>query len=377
MKLPISATLVLLALALSSAIPAAADAPEIAWTLGPTLPTPLARFDGEIVGNRIYFLGGRTLLDATVGNITYFDIPTRTFGDTGVIMPVPISNYGIAKLQDANGTGLYVFGGRDGVANVITTVQVYYPGSNTATTVDTDPWPGTTDVAGCISLPAMGVAAVGNKAYVLGGASFFANGCQDDNSSQTWIFDPNGAPGSRWSQGPDLNLARGYITPAVLGNKLVAIGGDINVAGVLQAQTIVEGLNTNNPTAWNDAVVADLPKPCDESQAFGFTSGPLAGKVVLAGCGNWPDMTSPDTLVLSGGSWHQSAPLNEIRRNHAGVLVPRPAGGQIMLVLGGYALDGATIIDSSERSPATLFGPPLRTDGASARSAKDVPVPLN
>jgi hypothetical protein len=71
MKLPISGIIVLLALALSSAIPAAAAAPDIAWTLGPTLPTPLARFDGEIVGNRIYFLGGRTNTPPptdTVGN---------------------------------------------------------------------------------------------------------------------------------------------------------------------------------------------------------------------------------------------------------------------------------------------------------------------
>lgn len=373
MKLTISASILLLALAIPPAAPAAPASPDIAWQLGPKLPTPLARFDGEVVGQRIYFLGGRTLLDATVGNITYLDIPTRTFGDTGVIMPIPISNYGIAKLHDANGTGLYVFGGRDAVANVITAVQVYYPGTNTATTVASDPWPGTTDVSGCISLPAMGVAVVDNKAYVMGGASFLANGCQDDNSSQTWIFDPNAAAGSRWSQGPDLNLARGYITPAVLGTKLVAIGGDINVAGALQAQTIVEGLRTNNPTAWNDAAVADLPEPCDESQAFGFTSGPLAGKVVLAGCGNWPDMTNPDTLVLSGGSWHQSAPLNEVRRNHAGVLVSQQ-NGAMMLVLGGYAMDGATVIDSSEHSKATLLAPPLRTGGASARPAQDVPL---
>jgi hypothetical protein len=104
----------------------------------------------------------------------------------------------------------------------------------------------------------MGVAVVDNKAYVIGGASFLANGCADDNTSQTWIFDPSQPAGSRWSQGPDLNLARGYITPAVLGTKILAIGGDINNVGALEAQTIVEGLGTQNPTAWNDAAVADL-----------------------------------------------------------------------------------------------------------------------
>lgn len=373
MKLSIFVRTALLAVALSSALPAVAatDAPDVAWHLGPTLPLPLARFDGELVGSRVYFLGGRTNTlppDDTVGNVLYLDVPTRTFGDTGVVMPVPISNYGVAKLEDANGTGLYVFGGRDAAGGVVTDVQVYYPASNTAAVVDTDPWPGTTDVAGCISLPAMGVAVVGNKAYVMGGASFLANGCQDDNSSQTWVFNPNAPAGSRWQQGPDLNLARGYVTPAVLGNKLMAIGGDVNNVGALEAQSIVEGLNTANPTAWNDAAVADLPMPCDESQAFGFTSGPLKGNVVLAGCGNWPDQTSPDTLVFAGGSWHTSTPLNDVRRNHAGVLVTPNR----MLVLGGYAQDGATIIDSSEHSKAVPFAPPRARD--SARAGKDVPL---
>ena len=87
MKLPISASIVLLALAIPSAAPAAPAAPDIAWKLGPTLPTPLARFDGEIAGNRIYFLGGRTTNDATIGNITYLDVPTHPSGTRASLCP--------------------------------------------------------------------------------------------------------------------------------------------------------------------------------------------------------------------------------------------------------------------------------------------------
>lgn len=372
MKLSKLARTAVLGIALSSALPAGA-APNINWKLGPTLPTTLTRFDGELVGDRVYFLGGRTTATPpadTIGNILYLDIPTKTFGDTGVTMPIPISNYGIAKLQDANGVGLYVFGGRDAAGNVITDVQVYYPATNTTDVIDSDPWPGTTDTANCISLPAMGVAVVDNKAYVMGGASFLANGCQDDNSSQTWLFNPNKPAGSRWQQGPDLNLARGYITPAVLGNKIMAIGGDINNVGVLEAQSIVEGLKTNNPSSWNDAAVADLPMPCDESQAFGFTSGELKGNVVLAGCGNWPDQNSADTLVFAGGSWHSSTPLNVVRRNHAGVVI-----GNKMVVFGGYAQDGATILDSTEYSKAVPpLAPPRPHRDAAQGAKKDVPL---
>jgi hypothetical protein len=358
-----------LVLAFLAGIPAHADAPDIAWSLGPTSPIPLTRFDGEVVnGQRIYFLGGRTTDDATDGTILYLDLATLTYKNTGVTMPIPISNYQIAALQDANGLGLYVFGGRDASANIITDVQVYYPVTNTATILASDPWPGQTPL-GCVSLPAMGVATAQNKAIVIGGVSFLANGCADDNSAQTWFFDPMAPAGSRWTQGPNLNVARGYITPAVLGKKLLAIGGDINTAGTLTAQTVVEGLNLANPTAWNDAAVADLPEACDESQAFAFTSGPLANKVVLAGCGQWP-ANLPDVLIFGGGTWTPSTPLNVGRRNHAGALV-----GKQMFVLGGYDVDGATPLDSSEHSKAVPAGSPVHASrAATPRPATGVPT---
>src|SRR2546421_2981859 len=165
-----------------------------------------SRFDGELypATKRVYFLGFRTLNNATDGSIWYYDVAAKTYTFTGVTMPTPISNYGIAALTDPNGLGFYTFGGRDENGNIITTVQVYYPATNTTAVVATDPWPGITP-SNCVSLPAMGVAVVGNKAFVLGGSSFSANGCVDDNSKQTWSFDPMAPAGKRWTQGPDLN----------------------------------------------------------------------------------------------------------------------------------------------------------------------------
>jgi hypothetical protein len=345
------------------------------WTLRTPAPFAATRFDGQFVASlrRVYFLGFRTVGDATDGSIWYYDVPTNMYVDTGVDMRVPVSNYQISMLQDSRGLGLYIFGGRDANAQIVNTVQVFYPASNTAARITSDPWPGQTP-SGCISLPGMGVATLGNKAYVLGGHAFVANGCVgDENSAQTWIFDPMAAAGTRWTQGPGLNMARGYITPAVLGRRIYAIGGTENVAGTLFATSIVEAWA---PPAggWNNAAIADLPTTCDEAQAFGFRTGPLAGGVVLAGCGQWPNAI-PDTFFYdqAANTWSRVGAFNEVRRNHAGALIPR-GGRQIMYILGGYGppsfVDPLFSQENGEGAPA---GGPVH-GGSSSGASGGVPT---
>ncbi len=314
-----------------------APAATITWTHGPASTFAGTRFDGEYyqAQNRVYFLGFRTTGDATDGSVWYYDVAARTYVDTGVDMPVPVSNYGIAALSDTQGVGLYIFGGRDANATIRTTVQVYHPSSNTAAVISSDPWPGTTP-SGCVSLPAMGATAIKGKAIVMGGVAFVANGCvADENSSQTWVYNPTAPGGTRWTQGPDLNLARGYVTPAVLNGLVYAIGGDINTAGSLTAQPIVEAWHPGG-AAWNDASIADLPEACDESQAFGVTKGPLAGNIVLAGCGQWPNAL-PDVWQYSAtaNTWSNAGVIHDNRRNQAGSFVP-VNGLPGLYILGGY-----------------------------------------
>jgi hypothetical protein len=328
----------------------------ITWSFATPSPFNATRFDGAYVHflNRVYFLGFRTDNDLTDGSVWYYDVDSDTYLDTGIDMPVPVSNYQIAALKDDTGLGLYIFGGRTAAAELVDTVQVFYPSTNTASVVATDPWPGRTP-GGCVSLPAMGVATVNNRAVVMGGVSFTANGCLDEASAETWIYTPRAPAGSRWSQGDDLNLARGYITPAVRNGTVYAIGGDINAAGTLIPQVTVERLSSASGS-WDDAGVADLPIPCDESQAFAPPSGSFAAGVVLAGCGQWPNAL-PDTYLLdvNGNSWSLIGYLNEIRRNQAGSFV-KAFGIVYMGVLGGYGADGFTPLNSIEIS-TTLAGP--------------------
>jgi hypothetical protein len=347
------------------------------WTLATPAPFAGTRFDGEYVPSlrRVFFLGFRTTGDVTDGSVWYYDVPTNTYVDTGVNMRVPVSNYQISMLQDDHGLGLYIFGGRDANAQIVTTVQVFYPATNTVARILSDPFPGTTP-SGCVSLPAMGVATLQNKAYVLGGVAFVANGCvADENSAQTWTFDPLAPAGTRWSQGPNLNMARGYITPAVLGRRIYAIGGDENIAGSLFASSIVEAWAPPSG-GWNNAAIADLPTICDEAQAYGFRTGPLAGGVVLAGCGQWPNAVA-DTYFYNqaANTWSLVGAFNENRRNHAGALIPR-GGRQIMYILGGYGeasgfIDPIFSQENGEGAPAG--GSPVRA-GTSAGARGSVPT---
>src|SRR6266511_2427475 len=132
----------------------------------------------------------------------------------------------------------------------------------------------------------------------------------------------------------------------------------------LFAQQTVEA--STNGSSWDDAGVADLFEPCDESQAFGFTSGQLANTIILAGCGQWPNAV-PDVLQYdsAANTWSPAGTLNENRRNHAGAWLGT-SGQSPMDILGGYS-QASGFIDptvTSELGPATTR--PVSGGGSSA-----------
>ncbi len=318
-----------------------------------TFPSTATRFDGALYKGKVYFLGFR-VDDAgtTDGTVWSYDPKTDKYTNTKTTMPVPISNYQIAVLKDKNGTGLYTFGGRDANGKILKDVQVYYPDTNKAVELNKkDFWPGTTP-SKCVSLPGTGVTTIGNTAYVVGGMSFSTSvpACTDDNSSQVWSFDPMGAVGKKWKAMPDLNVARGYVATAVMGGTIYAIGGDVNESGTLTADPTVESWKPGDKT-WNNKGVADLLEGCDESQAFAVKTS-----IVLAGCGQWPNAL-PDVQVFNKGKWSQSAPLNEARRNQAGVAISGATkAGTELMVVGGYNSDGTVILNTGEFGTGTVPG---------------------
>lgn len=77
---------------------------SVEWVIGDPSPFAGTRFDGRYVrsDHRVYYLGFRTLGDVTDGSVWYYYVPAGVYADTGVDMPVPVSNYGIAALHGQN-----------------------------------------------------------------------------------------------------------------------------------------------------------------------------------------------------------------------------------------------------------------------------------
>lgn len=327
-------------------------APAQTWQIAPDASFAFTRFDGEysLDMKRVYFLGGRLADGNTDGSIWSFDPDTGMYADTGVDLPVPISNYEIARLVDSNGDEvLVVFGGRPAAGGVINTVQGYYPVSNTTVTFAADPYP--------VATAPGGVAVVDNLAWSFGG--FDAVTVLAD----TYVFDITAADGARWTAGPALNLARSYLGTAVVDGVIYAIGGATWDGAALHASQMVEKLDTAAPTAWDDAGVADLPAVgpgpdfgCDEMRAFGFDSSSpydLVGKIVVAGCGQWPLEISESMIydvVLDSWDAPGFPDLNQVRRNHAGALIPFGSGNGLpgIWIWGGRQGADTTVLTTPE-----------------------------
>lgn len=378
--------LLALVLMLTTFVVAGASAPDDGpWVYSTDLPAVMVRFDSEFYNGKMYVLGFRTDgAGTTDGSVWVYDPGLATWSDSGVDMPVPVSNYTIAMLTDANGVGLYIFGGRDSAGACTGTVQVYYPDTNTTATIATDPWTGEVNPGERV-FPG-GVAVVNNKAYAWGG--FCGTTTAPFTGSQTWIFDPAAAAGSRWTAGPQLPSPGAYQSGAVLDGKVYSIGGDIYDGSALAPYDTVLMLDPANLGAGWQAK-ASIPTPssgvpgCDESRAFGFdtaSSWSLAGKIVLAGCGQWPqDPTAlPDNFVYDGATntWASFGPLNQGRRNHAGAFIVDGETCGRMWVGGGY-IPGGTNLGTLTTETYQVCSAPLAVSvtSFSARSSSGAQLP--
>lgn len=364
---------------------AAQPGPDV-WTGGPVPPWANWRFDGEYYApqGRIYFLGGRTGGAATIDpSVKYFDVATNTYVTTTADMPTGVANYHIVQLTDSTGVGLYIFGGSTSTGAYSTAVQVYYPETNTAMTVAGDTWPGV-NADGCVDFPGAGIA-YNNKAYLLGG---FNGSCATPGvSNETWIYDPMAPAGSRFTLGPALNLARGYVQVAIVDNFMYAMGGD-EYPGTLVVTPIAERLDLGNPSAtWDDAGVADMPvltatgvAGCDEVEAFGFNtvSGTeLKGKIVIAGCGQWVGTGTSayaDSFMydVATNTWSAWEPLATAVRNYAGALAASPAGVTIWAF--GGSSDGLNGMAVSQYRNVALAPTSVNLTAVSSHSEPATPL---
>ena len=305
--------------------------PVETWTQIP-LPTGCpdwTRYDGEYYASksRVYFMGGRGGAggSTTYGDIYRYNPASNSCADTGVDMPVPISNYSIELVNNGSANLLCTFGGRDSRGNITSSVQCYNPTTNNVSIVSNLP-------GGLANYIPGGVAAVNNRVYVFGG---FRGSSAPYNTGQTWEWNPIS---NIWTQKGNLSSARGYIDTAVVDQKIYAFGGDVSADGTsLVSQTISEIFNPVGGT-WNDAAVADLPVATSEGRAFGFnfdSPWEIKGKIIIAGGGQWPADTAEVFFYdVATNTFDYAFPnLNVSRRNQAGFFVIGDPGS--MWVFGG------------------------------------------
>lgn len=321
---PLVSRIGLLAIAL-----ALVTAPAIGWIPGPTTSFNFSRFDAGYYPHhlKVYFLGGRLGDGSTDGSIWVFDPATGLTTDTGVDLPVPVSNYTVNLLRDLTGWGFYVFGGRDNAGTTVRTVQVFYPDTGVALALPAaDDFPNPLGCLGALNL------VHDDKVWVVGG--FYSLG-PTYNHGETWLFSPRNASGSRWSRiaTADLSAARSYIMGAALDGKLYAVGGSWYDGSSLVSVATVEVLDPKAASpAWSDADVADLPEGCSEGRAWvvdhrGAYLDPAdvggVGGHLLVTCGGWPD-ENDHTYLFHGetGTWEPGDPLLVPRRDFAAELLP-------------------------------------------------------
>lgn len=324
------------------------------WIEQPNSTFAFTRFDGEYSYDTglVYFLGGRLADGNTDGSVWSYNPNTGAYADTGVDMPVPISNYQIARVVNGSGDEeFFLFGGRPAAGGVTNVVQSYIPASNS--TVDytaTDPYPLSTSPGGMV--------VVDNIVYSFGG--FDAVVVTDD----TYFFDISAPAGSRFTAGPPLNMARSYIAATSVDGYVYAIGGDSWDGASLFAEEIAERLDTSNPVAWDDAGVADLPIACDETPAFGFDSDAAydyAGTIIVGGCGQWSsEIDEVQFYDVAANTWDVDFPnLNQSRRNHAGAFIPIGDGTDGLpgvWVWGGIQAGDANVLTIPESNQITPLG---------------------
>jgi hypothetical protein len=315
------------------------------WQNGPptTFPQAFSRFDGGYypATGLVYFLGGRLADNNTDGSIWTFNPATGIYTDTGLDMPVPISNYTANLLNTPLGFGFFVFGGRDSAGTQTFAVQAYFPDTGVTLQLGSeDNFPGPVACGAGLN------AVVNNKAYIAGGFDGTNMGVQ------TWVFDPAAPGGSRWSRltNADLPQGLGYITTAVVDGKIYAIGGAYwdGVSALINVDTaMVLDPAAPNPT-WTP--IASLPEVCSSSRAWGFDTGslyvdpsdmtPLAGKII-AGCGVWSTaIQAVYAYTVATNIWEPFPPFLTARRDTAGEFLPL-ASAPALWVWGGY--DGTSV----------------------------------
>jgi hypothetical protein len=275
---------------------------------------------------RFYVMGGRTS-DGLNSDL----LNPREYDPIGNVWATKAASFADGQVNNMVGGVLNVGGSNrivvvGGSAATFTTstadVRHYDPIGDVMTTITTDPWPG---AGGGTTLPGGG-AVFNNKLYVLGG--YVIN---TGTSTAIWEYDPNAAPGGRWTlKTAVLPIGLGYIPTATSGSFIYLMGGSTFTPPATLADT--SSSLRYDPTL--DVVTPTSPIPRVTAETRAVTQ-PSDGSIWVLGGGRTTPNPSAQVDVYRPGldSWITAPALLTARRNFAADF--DPATGRVWTV-GGY-----------------------------------------
>ncbi len=296
-----------------------------AWGPGPNFN------DGNVVrgcgiffpdNSRLYVMGGRSADTAgtdythpheydPVGNA--WATKTATFSDNQV-------NNMACGVLNVGGTN-YIFtvgGSAAGAATATNAVRAYDPVGDAFLGTAFDTWPG--DASGTV-LPG-GFAVYNNMLYTIGGFNINVGMITD-----IWQFNPNGTPGSQWTQMVSLPVALGYVPATTIGTLIYTGGGSTYTGG-----TLVDSTDSYvfDPVGNTINTITAIPRATGETRAVN-----IAGQMWVLGGGRTAPNPSTEVDIYDpvGNSWTTGAPFATARRNF-----PADTDGTgFVYLVGGYA----------------------------------------
>jgi hypothetical protein len=242
-----------------------------------------------------------------------------------------VNNMACGVLSDAGTPYIYCVGGSAGGQTTATgRVFRYNPVTDVISPVAA-PWPGVNANA---VLPG-GFTIFQNKLYILGGFDIPAGNA----TSQIWEFTP---PSSWVQKAAVLPVPRGYIPTTTIGTLIYTGGGSDITAGLLTDTT---NSFVYNPVADTIGTIASIPRATGETRALNFN-----GLMLVMGGGRTAPNPSNEVNIYNPGTntWTTGTPVPSFttaRRNF-----PTDTDGTTRIWLaGGYASDGVTPLNSTER----------------------------
>jgi N-acetylneuraminic acid mutarotase len=296
---------------------------------------------------KFYAMGGR-MSDTAGSEFTHpleYDPVGNSWTTKSATYPDPmVNNMACGVLTDAGTPYIYCAGGSQ-VTNPSISDRVfrYDPVTDTISVVAA-PWPA---VQGMV-LPG-GFTVFNNKLYILGGFDTITNGGQGTN--QIWEFTPS--PAAWVQKATVLPVPLGYIPTTTIGSLIYTGGGSDITAGALTDTT---NSFVYNPVADTIATIAAIPRATAETRALNFCN-----QMYVMGGGRTAPNPSNEVDIYDpvSNSWSVGQPFSEARRNF-----PTDTNGTDHIWLsGGYASDGATVLDSMEifSCPVSPCGSPSPT----------------